>query len=51
MVDHEEGRSVGQNGFDSARIELHGPRYFFLLGAAGLVPGEAGAVPFSSPEL
>jgi hypothetical protein len=31
VVNHEKGRSVGQNGFDGAGIELHGPRYFFLL--------------------
>jgi hypothetical protein len=50
VVDHEKGRSVRQDGFDSARIELHGPRYFFLLDA-GLLLLDAGAVPFSSPEL
>ena len=50
VVDHEKGRSVRQDGFDGAGIELHGPRYFFLLGAA-LPPAAAGAEPFSSPEL
>ena len=47
MVDHEKGCAVRQDGFDGAGIELHGPRYFFLLGA----DLAAGAAPFSSPAL
>jgi hypothetical protein len=51
VVDHEKGRSVRQEGFDGARVELHGPRYFFLLLGADLLLAGAAPLPFSSPAL